>query len=223
MLRALARFLGRRAGDRRQLRPRRLPDRDRAGRAGAGLARVFAGDYRVIELPTLEVTPNGDALRRGQRRRGRRAERSGASSSSGMRSAASSSACSAGTDRPRHAAGLDRLQPVERRARPGLGDRRDGGHLRRPALAARPAARRAPRPDARRHEPVKRRADPGDRRRPRRGEPWAPGITRTCGSVRRSPCSRPCPRSTFFRVRRDFRPRRRSPRGRGCSRRARRP
>jgi NAD kinase len=70
MLRALARFLGTDVPrDRRQLRPRRLPRVDRSRRARAGLARVFAGDYRVVELPTLEVELDGERARRGQRRR----------------------------------------------------------------------------------------------------------------------------------------------------------
>ena len=48
MLRALRRFLDtRRAGDRRQLRPRRLPRRDRRRELESGLARVFAGEYAV--------------------------------------------------------------------------------------------------------------------------------------------------------------------------------
>src|SRR4051795_9209294 len=60
MLRALARFLGTgvpvigvnygRVGFLTAIAPDELEQ---------GLARVFAGDYRVLALPTLEVTPNG--------------------------------------------------------------------------------------------------------------------------------------------------------------------
>ena len=56
MLRALNRFLGTEVPvDRRQLRARRVSLLDHARRLEAGLARVFAGEYRVEELPTLEV------------------------------------------------------------------------------------------------------------------------------------------------------------------------
>ena len=62
MLRALHRFLGTGvAGDRRQLRPRRLPRLDRAATSlEDGPARVFAGEYVVVELPTLEVEAGGE-------------------------------------------------------------------------------------------------------------------------------------------------------------------
>ena len=49
----------------------------------------------------------------------------------------------------RDAAGLDRLQPLERRPGARVGPRRDGGHVRRAAHAARAAARRRPRHRAR--------------------------------------------------------------------------
>ena len=62
MLRALHRFLGtRRAGDRRQLRPRRVSLVDRAATTSRpGCARVFAGEYRVDRA--------ADARGRGRRR-----------------------------------------------------------------------------------------------------------------------------------------------------------
>ena len=57
----------------------------------------------------------------------------------------------------RDAVRLDRLQPLERRPGARVGPRRDGGHVRRAALAARAPARRRPRHRPRRHEPLARR------------------------------------------------------------------
>ena len=64
MLRALTRVpRHRRAGDRRQLRSRRLPDGDRAGRSSGTSSASLRGDYHVVELPTLEVTLDGATAR----------------------------------------------------------------------------------------------------------------------------------------------------------------
>ena len=62
MLRALdALPRHRRAGDRRQLRPRRLPRLDRAPTSSRPASRAsFAGEYDVVELPTLEVEVGGE-------------------------------------------------------------------------------------------------------------------------------------------------------------------
>ena len=66
----------------------------------------------------------------------------------------------------RDSARLDRLQPLERRPGARLGARRDGGHVRRAALAARAPARRRPRHRPRRHEPFARHRRGRPRRRP---------------------------------------------------------
>ena len=50
----------RRARARRQLRPRRLPHVDRGGRARGGPRRAFAGEFELVELPTLEASAGGE-------------------------------------------------------------------------------------------------------------------------------------------------------------------
>ena len=103
---------------------------------------MFAGDYRTVELPTLEVEVGGDEhvavndvvvasatlgriVELGYAIGG---EELGAQPCDGLICATP--------------AGLDRLQPLERRAGARLGARRDGDHVRRAAHAARAAARR---------------------------------------------------------------------------------
>ena len=100
---------------------------------------------------------NGETPRRGERRRrrGRHARPDDRARAGDRRRGARRAA----VRRPdlRDAAGLDRLQPLERRAGARLGPRRDGGHVRRAALAPRAAARRRPRHRPRGHEPLGRR------------------------------------------------------------------
>ena len=92
--------------------------------------------------------------------------------------------------------GLDGVQPLERRAGARLGARRDGGHLRRAALAACAAARRAARPRARRREP-----DAGRRARPSSSTATRVGGSRAGRPGRRAArrgsaaCSRRCRRA----------------------------
>ena len=108
-------------------------------------SRVFSGDYRVVHLTTLEVEvdgvrgaaindvvvlssirgPDGRALVGARRRgHGRAAVR---------------------RDDLREPGGVDCLQPFERRPRSGARARRDGGHVHRPAFAARAPDRRSSR------------------------------------------------------------------------------
>ena len=137
MLRALQRFLGTgvpvigvnfgRVGFLRSMPPDELEQ---------GLARVVRRRLPRVELPTLDARDRRRDGHRRQRRRRRRARRSGAWSSSSGRSAARSSGrvpCD-GVDLL-DAVRLDRLQPLERRPGARLGHRRDGGHVRRAALA----------------------------------------------------------------------------------------
>ena len=78
-----------------------------------------------------------------------------------------------------HALGLDRVQPLERRPGDDVGARGDGDHVRRAALAPRPAARRPAR--ARPHgSPTARRSSARDR--PRR-RPGVRGDARARGGI----------------------------------------
>ena len=117
----------------------------------AGIARVFAGEYAVQSLPTLEVEVGGcpsqvavnDAVvvsgdARPDRRARLRVERRGSRHAALRRADL------------RDPAGLDRVQPLERRPGARLGARRGGDHVRRAAHAARAAARRRARLRARR-------------------------------------------------------------------------
>ena len=116
----------------------------------AGLARVVRRRATsVVELPTLEVEVGGERSSRSTTS-SRRARRSAGWSSSTGRSAARTSAGSPATGDLRDAVRLDGVQPLERRPGARLGARRDGGHVRRAALAARAAARRPARPRRRR-------------------------------------------------------------------------
>ena len=110
----------------------------------SGVARVFAGELEPVELTTLEVETERKAARRRERRRRdeRRARPHGRARVVDRRRGL----------RPRalrrsdllDAVGLDRLQPLERRAGADVGARRDGADLRRstrpPRAAVRPAA-----------------------------------------------------------------------------------
>ena len=118
-----------------------------------GLVRVFAGEYHVEELPTLEVEV-GDERRVAVNDLvvtsavvGRMIQLEWAVGGEGTRPARLR------RRRLRDPAWLDRLQLLERRARARLGSRRDGRHLRRAAFAQRPAARGAERGGADRVEP----------------------------------------------------------------------
>ena len=208
MLRALQRFLGtRRPRARRQLRPRRLPrPRSRRTSSRRGLARVFAGDYTVLELPTLDVADRTAAA-------GRPSTTSSCTSSSLGRMVR---ARVGGRRRgPRHAGlrrrhlrdavGIDRVQPLERRPRARLGPRRDGGDLRRSAFAPRAPARRPARRDvvtiATETPDV---AVDAARRRPRASarSSRAASVAIRLGDADAA-CSRRFRRSTFFRRYRD--------------------
>ena len=107
----------------------------------AGMARVFAGEYDVVELPTLEVEHADGSVARGQRRRHRErvARSDGRARARGRRRGAGTPA----VRRPHllDALRVDGLQPLERRARPHVGPRGDRADLGRRALAARPSAR----------------------------------------------------------------------------------
>ena len=102
-----------------------------------GSPRVFAGDYRCVELPTLEVELDGASQRRRQRRR--RRERDARADGRARLRDRRRGARRPAVRRPdlRDAAGLDRVQPLERRPGARLGARRDGGDLRRAARAPR--------------------------------------------------------------------------------------
>ena len=108
----------------------------------AGIARVFAGEYEVVELPTLEVEhPDGDGRAVNDvvvtsATLGRMIELELAVGGEELgRQPCDGMICSTPS-------GLDRVQPLERRPGAGVGARRDGGHVRRAALAPRAAARR---------------------------------------------------------------------------------
>ena len=111
----------------------------------AGLARVFAGEYRVDELPTLEVEV-GDERRIAVNDLvvasavvGRMIQLEWAVGGEALGRLGCDGVVCATPLR------LDGLQLLERRARARLGPGRDGGHLRRAALAERAPARRAAR------------------------------------------------------------------------------
>ena len=159
-----------------------------------GLARVFAGEYKIEELPTLEVEVGDerrvavndlvvtserrradDPARVGRRRRGSRPPR--------LR-----------RRRLLDSVGLDGLQLLERRASARLGPGRDGGDVRGAALAQRPAARHPARTRPDRLEPNAGRARDRARRRAPRRRPAARRRGRSPASARSAPCSRRCPR-----------------------------
>ena len=188
-------------GARRQLRPRRLPDGDRrptTSRTGIAACRSPAS-IRTIELSTLDVQVGETTQGRGQRRRRRRqhARPDDRARLRGRRRGAREPAVRRAD--LRDADGLDRLQPLERRAGARLGPRGDGADVRRAARARDPAARRAAR--HRRRGSRTRRADVettvlvdgqqiGDARDRRGG--------RRSGSASSRACSRRCPRSTLL-------------------------
>ena len=165
-----------------------------------GVARVFAGDYVVVELPTLELELNG----------GR---------SSAVNDVVATSAtvgrmielgwAIGGEDlgvQPcdgldlRDAVRLDRVQPLERRPGARLGARGDGADVRRAALALRAAARRpaGARPD--RLEPHARRAGERARRRPRGRASSRRPAAASCGSPGSGRCSARCRRRRSSRA-----------------------
>ena len=199
MLRTLAKLLGsERAGDRRQLRPRRLPRVDPAGRSRA---RSRAGLRRRVRDGRAADAP-GAARRRAARRSQRRrrheldARPHGRARLGGRRRGS--------RHRPlrRHdlldAVGLDGVQPLERRPRARPRPRRDGGHVHRAALAPRAAARR---PARRGGDGPKRTADVAatllvDGHRV--GEAPARRGGRRSTSASSGACSRRCPETTFF-------------------------
>ena len=132
----------------------------------SGLGRVFAGDYAVLSLPTLEVELDGQPARRRQRRR-RRQRHTGPDHRDRLldRRRGSRHAAVRRADL-RDPVRLDRVQPLERRPGARVGPRRRRGHLRRAAHAARAAARRRAGPRARRLEPDAGRGRGRARRRP---------------------------------------------------------
>ena len=140
----------RRPRHRRQLRPGRLPHVDPGRRARAGLRRVFAGEYRSSSCPR-SARPSADAgsWRSTTSSRERRARPHG---ELGGRSA-ETRAARLRRRHLRHAVGLDGATTSRTEAPSRVGARRDGDHVRRAALAARPAARGPARPERDRLEP----------------------------------------------------------------------
>ena len=113
----------------------------------AGITRVFAGEYEIVELPTLEVDhPDGA---------GRAVNDAVVTSASlgrmiELEVAVGGEELGAPAVRRDHlldALGLDRVQPLERRAGADVGARGDGAHVRRGALAPRAPGRDPARPD----------------------------------------------------------------------------
>ena len=159
----------------------------------SGLSRVFAGDYRVVHLTTLEVEVDGVARCRRQRR-GRAQLDSGPHGRArvGDRRRGPGRAAVRRHDL-REPVGLDGLQPFERRPRAGVGARRDGGHVRRAAFAPRAPARRSarhrprdPQSDTRRRRDRPRRRPPAHGCRPRLAD-LDPARQNSEASSRRSP------------------------------------
>ena len=108
----------------------------------AGLARVFAGEYDVVELPTLEVEHPDGTRPGGERRRRRERVARAHDRARARRRRRGARAPAVRRDHLLDALGLDRVQPLERRAGADVGAGGDGAHVRRGALAARAAARR---------------------------------------------------------------------------------
>ena len=96
-----------------------------------GLRRAFAGERRVVELPTLDVDVDGveavaiNDVVCATSTIGRMVELEWAVGGEDARRAAVRRRDLRDPDR------LDRVQPLERRAGARLGARRDGGHVRR--------------------------------------------------------------------------------------------
>ena len=184
----------RRARDRRQLRPRRLSRLDRARPSSRAGSRACSPASTVIEdVPTLDVEV-GDERRVAVNDLvvasavvGRMVQLEWAVGGEGLGRLGVRRA------RLRDSLRLDGLQLLERRAGARLGARRDGGHLRRAALAERPPARRPARRRADRLEPDGGRGRDRARRRPPVGDlPRA--AARSHASASSARCSRPCPR-----------------------------
>ena len=190
----------RRAGDRRQLRPRRLPHLDAGGRARGGRSRrAFAGEYERRRAADARAWSDGERWSAvndvvvTSSTLGRMIELGWALGGEDL----GTQPCD-GADLL-DAVGLDRLQPLERRPGARLGARRDGGHVRRAALAARAAAGRPARP--RRSRSRNRTADVSATvlvdghavARARAGRRGRRPARRSSGA-----CSRRCRRATFF-------------------------
>ncbi len=157
-------------------------------------ARVFAGDYRSVELSTLEVSL-GDVTRVAVNdvvvaggTLGRMVELGYAIGGEDLGTQPCDGLICASADR------LDRLQPLERRPGARLGDRRDGADIRRAARAPHPAARRAPRPGGGGHQPDTRARGDSARRLHSRLARCPRGRARPCASAPTGACSRPCRR-----------------------------
>ena len=159
-----------------------------------GLARVFAGEYRVEDVPTLDVEV-GDERRVAVNDLviasavvGRMIQLEWAVGGEGLgRLACDGLVCATPS-------GLDGLQLLERRSGARLGARRDGDHLRGAALPERPSAGRPARRRADRLEPDAGRARDRARRRPPRRRPRRRAGARWRASASSARCSRPCPR-----------------------------
>ena len=121
----------------------------------AALARVFAGDYRAVELADARGDGRRPDARRGQRR-GRRRRHARPHDRARVRRSAARSSASQPCDGLICATpdGLDRVQPLERRPGARVGHRRDGADVRRPARARTSGRSSSPRgPEVDDHEP----------------------------------------------------------------------
>ena len=157
------------------------------------LPRVFAGDHRVIALPTLEVELDGE----------RRVAVNDVVAASATVGRMVELSWSVGRRSPRAAglrrdhlcdsARLDRVQPVERRPGAGLGSRRARRHVHRASLAARAVDGRAAGARRRSHERDGRRLRHGALRRPAARRAAAVGPGRRAARTSSAACSRRSP------------------------------
>jgi hypothetical protein len=118
-----------------------------------GIARVFAGEYEVVSLPTLEVEVGGDRFAAVNDAVVVSGSRDGSSRSSTCSTARTSERAALRRTALRDASRLDGLQPLERRPGARVGSRRRGADVRRAAHPARAAARGGARIQARGRQP----------------------------------------------------------------------
>ena len=182
-------------GDRRQLRPRRVPQRDparraraRAWRASSPASSRSSSSRRSTSRPAGErfVAVNDAVV---DERRARAHGRA--------RMVARGRGLRPRPVRRAHlldAVGLDGVQPLERRPGADVGPRRDGAHVRRPSRPARPAVRRAARPRPARLEPDGRTSAAPCSSTAIASPTRGPGRACRSGSASSARCSAPCPR-----------------------------